>query len=331
MKHSTTSVNSRTTAATGSRRSAGALVVLISSMLMMVGLGSPASAHDNTIVGTVTCRTDGGWAVAWQVTNSEADKSETFIESNRTSAVPVGTVLGQGATATYTEAITTKPTGDVTLTLKGEWTNGTIVEKSGTIPNASFSDACSPTKVQEPAVPVVDECGPGNAAYGDVPAGPWTVVRNADGSLVITANAGSVFSNGQSSITFPVPTDTNVACATPPVTPPVTPVTPPVTTTTPTMPEVLPAVAVRAKVKKIDKCGRSGDLYKPTARPGIRYWVNGAKVPAGTWLRATSAVVRIKATTVDPGVKLIGKQSWKLRFRTAQCAKTPVVSPQTGA
>ena len=64
--------------------------------------------------------------------------------------------------------------------------------------------------------------------YGTVPAGQWTSVVNPDGSLTITANPGYAFPNGQQSVTLPVPTDSNVACPTPPVTPPV--VTPPVVT-----------------------------------------------------------------------------------------------------
>ena len=91
------------------------------------------------------------------------------------------------------------------------------------------TDSNAPCPVVVPSVPVIDDCGPGNAHYGTVPAGQWTSVVNPDGSLTITANPGYSFPNGQQSVTLPVPTDSNVACPTPPVvTPPV--VTPPVVT-----------------------------------------------------------------------------------------------------
>ena len=54
-----------------------------------------------------------------------------------------------------------------------------------------------------PTVPVIDDCGPGNARFGDVPAGPWTSEVNPDGSLTVTANPGYTFPNGQKSVTYP--------------------------------------------------------------------------------------------------------------------------------
>jgi hypothetical protein len=177
----------------------------------VVGLAAPSSAHHNTITGSVSCRTGGGWDVTWEVTNSE-DRSERITASNRPQAVPVDTWLSPQQTKVFTEGVTTKPTSTVTLTLSAEWTNGVTQTNSGSIPAASFSDDCNVTKVEAPVVPVVDECGPGNAHYGVVPSGPWTSVLNPDGSLTITADQGHVFTNGQTVITYPVPTDSNAPC-----------------------------------------------------------------------------------------------------------------------
>ncbi len=48
-------------------------------------------------------------------------------------------------------------------------------------------------EIDVPVVPVDDPCGLGNATYLDVPTGNYTVVRNSDSSLTLTANAGYVF------------------------------------------------------------------------------------------------------------------------------------------
>ena len=89
----------------------------------IVGLAAPSSAHHNTINGSVSCRDGGGWTVTWQVTNSE-QRTETITSSNRPSAVPVGTTLTSTQTRSFTEAVTTKPSSTVTLTLGARWTNG---------------------------------------------------------------------------------------------------------------------------------------------------------------------------------------------------------------
>ena len=66
-------------------------------------------------------------------------------------------------------------------------------------------------KITIPTVPVIDECGPGNAHYGDVPSGNYTVVRNEDGSITLTAKDGYVFTNGKKSVTLPKPEEKNTA------------------------------------------------------------------------------------------------------------------------
>ncbi len=88
----------------------------------------------------------------------------------------------------------------------------------------TFTDNCvvTTTPFQVTTVPVIDACGPGNARYGQVPTGPWTVTSNPDGSLTVTAAPGHQFPNGQTVITFPAPVDSNQPCpvvVTPPVDP----------------------------------------------------------------------------------------------------------------
>ncbi len=292
----------------------------------VVGVAGAASAHHNTISGSVTCATGGGWAVTWKVTNSESQKSEKITASNR-SVVPVGTELGRSETKTFTETITTKPSSDVKLELTGYWQDGNVTRtNSGSIPVASFSDGCKVTTVRPPTVPVVDECGPGNAHFGAVPTGPWTSVLNPGGSLTITPNRGYSFGNGQASITYPAPTDTNQPC--PVVTPPV--VTPPVVVPPP---EVLPAQVrlVKAKAKRIDKCGRASDLFKVVKRSGVVYKVKGKVVRQGVWIKAKKRAVTVRAHATDATVQLQGKRVWKMTFTRKACARAPQISPNTGS
>ena len=291
----------------------------------VVGVAGAASAHHNTISGTVTCATGGGWAVTWKVVNSEA-RTETITDSNRPSAVPKGTTLGNYETKNFTETVTTKPSSPLTLTLSAKWSNGVTATNSGSIPVASFSDGCKVTTVSPPTVPVVDECGPGNAHFGTVPTGPWTSVLNPDGSLTITPNRGYSFGNGQASITYPAPTDTNQPC--PVVTPPV--VTPPVVVPPP---EVLPAQVrlVKAKAKRIDKCGRASDLFKVVKRSGVVYKVKGKVVRQGVWIKAKKRAVTVRAHATDATVQLQGKRVWKMTFTRKACAQAPQISPNTGS
>jgi hypothetical protein len=296
----------------------------------VVGIAGAASAHHNTITGSVTCKTGGGWAVTWTVTNSET-VTEQITASNR-AVVPVGTELTDRQTRVFTESVTTKPTAPLTLTLTGWWPSRKVsATNSGNIPVASFSDGCNVSTVEKPTVPVVDECGPGNAHYGTVPAGPWTSVVNPDGSLTVTANRGYQFPGGATSFTLPVPADSNVAC---PSTPPTTPPTEPPTVVTPpvTPPEVLPAQVrvVQGAARKIDKCGTRSDLFKVAKRAGVIYKANGKVVQKGVWIRAKSRTVTIKAIAADQGFRLKGQQMWKMTFTTKACVQAPSVAPATG-
>lgn len=298
----------------------------------VVGIAGAASAHHNTITGTVACKDGGGWAVTWTVVNSESDLSETITASNR-AVVPVGTTLTAAQTRTFAEAVTTKPASALNLTLTGKWIrNGSEIfsTNSGEIPVASFADSCNVITVTAPSVPVIDDCGPGNARFGDVPSGQWTSKTNPDGSLTITANQGYTFPNGQKSVTYPKPTDSNVACPTPPTTPPTPPVvTPPVVTP----PEVLPAEVrvVKAGARHIDKCGTRSDLYKVAKRAGVVYKSNGKVLRQGVWLKAKGRSVTVRAAAADATYLLRGKQVWRMTFTAKACAQAPEVAPNTGA
>ncbi len=188
------------------------------------------------------------------------------------------------------------------------------------------TDSNQPCIEEAPEVPVIDECGPGNAVYGTVPSGPWTSVVNPDGSLTITASSGHAFGNGQTVITLPVPTDSLQPC----------PVSPP---------EVLPAEVrvVKARAKHIDKCGRASDLFKVSKRAGVVYKVNGKVVRQGVWLKARtlkgigarpvarSYRIVVRAQSADAGYRLEGKHVWRMRFSTRPCAKAPEIAPDTGS
>lgn len=293
----------------------------------VVGVAGAASAHHNTITGTVTCKTGGGWSVAWKVVNSE-QITETITASNRTNVVPVGTQLTAAQTRTFTETVTTKPTAPLKLELSARWSNGTTATNSGSIPVSSFADGCNVTTVDAPSIPVVDECGPGNAHYGQVPSGPWTSTTNPDGSVTVTATPGHQFPGGQTSITYPAPADSNQPCPTPPVVePPV--VTPPVVTP----PEVLPAEvrAVKPRARKIDKCGTRSDLYKVVKRSGVVYKSNGKVLRQGVWLKANGPKVVVRAVAADDTFRIQGKRVWRMTFKTRRCAGAPQIAPNTGA
>lgn len=300
------------------------LTLVLAVGFAVVGVAGAASAHHNTITGTVTCKTGGGWSVAWKVVNSE-QITETITASNRSAVVPVGTQLTAAQTRTFTETVTTKPTAAVTLTLSARWSNGNTATNSGSIPVASFADGCDVTTVDAPSIPVVDECGPGNAHHGQVPSGPWTATTNPDGSVTVTTTPGHQFANGQTSITYPVPADSNQPCPIPPV---VTP-TPPVTTP----PEVLPAEVrvVSANARKIDKCGRASDLFKVVRRPGVVYRAAGKVVRQGAWIKARKRSVTVRALPADETYRLRGKQVWRMTFTNKPCARAPQVAPNTGA
>ena len=305
------------------RRAVSRVVTLVLAVgFAVVGIAGSASAWRNTISGTVTCATAGGWAVTWTVLNGESF-AETITASNRPNVVPVGTRLDPDESRTFKETITTKPTSALTLTLSAKWDGKDSSVDSGSIPVASFTDGCAVTTVAIPTVPVVDDCGPGNAHFGAVPAGPWTATTHSDGSLTLTAGPGHTFPDGVTTVTLEAPADSNVPCPTPPVaTPPVVP-----------LPEVLPAQVrvVEAGARHIDKCGRESDMYKVARRSGVVYTVRGKVLREGVWLRAGSRIVTVRAEAADATYRLQGKQVWRLTFTRKACAQAPEIAPDTGA
>ena len=280
----------------------------------VVGVAGAASAHHNTITGSVVCKTGGGWAVTWAVENSET-VPETIRASNR-SAVPVGTRLTSRQVRTFAETISAKPTADVTLRLDARWDNGNTNTSYGTIAKSKFLDGCNVTTVQPPTIPVVDPCGPNNATYGPVPVGPWTAVTNPNGSVTVTANPGNTFPSG-SSVTYPVPVDSNVPCPTPPVPP------------TPT-PEPEPK-QVKAEAKMVDKCGTIGDMFAVMKGKGVVYTADGQRIREGVWLKTGGdRRVVVKAKAASKKFKLVGKSKWVFRFDNHPCGN-PDEPPNTGA
>lgn len=295
------------------------LTLTLAAGFAVVGSAGAANAWDTTISGTVACATGGGWAVTWQLENKEGS-TETITESSRPTVVPVGTTLAASQTKTFTETITTKPTADVTLALSAQWSTGETSDDEGAIAVADFSDSCVVKTVTPPTVPVVDDCGPGNAHYGTVPSGPWTATTNPDGSLTLTATPGNVFPNGQTSVTLPAPVDSLAPCpvAAPPVVVP---------------PEVLPAEVrvVTAKARHIDKCGRTSDMYKVAKRSGVVYRAGGKVLREGRWLKATHRTVTVRAKAASATFRLTGKSVWRMSFTNKPCAQAPEIAPDTGA
>ena len=135
-------------------------------------------------------------------------------------------------------------------------------------------------------------------------------------------------------MTLPVPTDSNVACPTPPATPPV--VTPPVVTppvVSRPRPRCCPPEVrvVKAGARWIDKCGRESDLFKVAKGSGVVYKVNGKVIRQGVWLKARTRSVTVRASAADATYQLQGKQVWKLTFTRKACAQAPEVAPNTGS
>ena len=120
----------------------------------------------------------------------------------------------------------------------------------------------------------------------------------------------------------------------PVVTPPPPVVTPPVVAPPAVVaPEVLPAEVrvVTAKARHIDKCGRTGDMYKVSKRSGVVYRAGGKVLREGRWLKATRRTVTVRATAADATFRLTGKSVWRMGFSNKPCAQAPEIAPDTGA
>ncbi|HXH79753.1 hypothetical protein [Nocardioides sp.] len=91
------------------------------------------------------------------------------------------------------------------------------------------------------------------------------------------------------------------------------------------------AVAVRADVRKIDKCGRAGDMFFAKRVEGVRYLVKGETIRKGTWLKAMTRTVKVRAVAASVDYRVVGQDTWVLRFTNRSCATPPQVLPATGA
>ncbi len=75
----------------------------------------------------------------------------------------------------------------------------------------------------------------------------------------------------------------------------------------------------------VDVCGTTKDTYTIPARNGVVYYVNGAKVAAGTY--AGSGTVKIMAKATKKGVVLAGTSAWTFTFTDEPCSSAIVVTP----
>ena len=171
--------------------------ILVGAVSLAIGIvltvALPASAHHNTIKGSVACASETNtWTVTWQVTNSESDKNEKITASSREGAVPVGTVINKGATRSFTETVIDPAT--LTLTLSAEWVNRVTSTNSGTVDKSSFDTGCWPEPekvfIQAGSIPGHDECGVANDIQPSHTTGPeYDVVRDgADWVFTIKDN-----------------------------------------------------------------------------------------------------------------------------------------------
>ena len=90
-------------------------------------------------------------------------------------------------------------------------------------------------------------------------------------------------------------------------------------------------LVVKAGARRIDKCGRQGDLFKVTKRDGVVYTAKGTVLRQGVWLKARTRTVTVRASAADASYRLQGRSTWKLTFTRKACAKAPQVAPHTGA
>jgi hypothetical protein len=116
------------------------------------------------------------------------------VSANSTGGTAVGSFFNDAQGRSFVLAIDNgQPTPDVSLCPAGQ----------------------GPTEIPTPEVPVVVTCGPNNDVYGNVPTGHYTVTRNGDRSITLTATQGFVFAGNKTSVTLPAPQDNNTVC--PPV------------------------------------------------------------------------------------------------------------------
>lgn len=126
------------------RLAAASTALVLGAGLAIAGAVAPASAHHNTISGVGVCHADSStFDITWTVVNSE-DKPEEVVASSNESLVPVGTELGEEATATFTDYGVEAGTHELTLTT--EWSNGLRSSDTGTV---TVSGDCGDGAVQK--------------------------------------------------------------------------------------------------------------------------------------------------------------------------------------
>lgn len=91
------------------------------------------------------------------------------------------------------------------------------------------------------------------------------------------------------------------------------------------------ATKVKGAVKKIDKCGRAGDVFFAKRIKGVRYLVKGEAIRKGVWLKAKTRTVKVRAVASSKRYQVTGQDVWILRFTNRPCATPPQVLPPTGA
>jgi hypothetical protein len=284
-----------------------ALTTLALSLGLVALTAGPASAHHNTISASVSCNTgaEGTWKVTWTVINSESDKSETITSSTDTSLVPIGTVIAAGATSTFVEYYSAKPSSNKTLTLGAQWSNGVTNSNSGTLNKNSFSDNCDPNENQKVQICHANE-GNGwtsnNVSVNsilNVPNGhrfhdddiipPFTYSGGSFAGLNWDAYGQSIWNNGcDNEVTPTAPTFTNAQCTGP---------------------------------------GTYGQAsYTIPATTGVTYWVSindaaYAVKAAGTYFVNVSTKVEVYAAEL-PGYELEGNDNnwkWEKTFTAPDC------------
>jgi hypothetical protein len=145
------------------------LIAGLSAVVLSLGLvalvAGPASAHTNTVNGSVACNTaDGSYVITWTVKNSESDKAETITASSNTAVVPVNTVIAAGATGSYQQTVTSS--GKYSLTVTGTWqVDNYVHQDSGSVKKSDFPKNCEPSNAHNP-VTLCHATPPDTAANG---------------------------------------------------------------------------------------------------------------------------------------------------------------------
>lgn len=171
------------------------------------------------------------------------------------------------------------------------FTDGTYLHSYGVATETNV-DECEPIEEPLPPVPAVtDPCnlnGP-NAAWivpADTDEVTWTLQTN--GELVASTTDGYVFTNGETSHNYGLPTDSGITCVTP------------------------------GKIEIVDECGVLNDSYIVPTTTGIEYVVNGTVTPAGTYQVAEGASVEFTAQAMTD-YEMVGSLNENYTYTDERC------------